>query len=1159
MPHGVGGVDLRLLGDLEVTAPGGRVTPRAAQERLLLAVLAVDRGSPVGRDRLVHVLWPDRAPAGAVNAIQNYVLRLRRALEPTALRVVTAAGGYRLEVPAARVDAEVAEQLVQEGRAAIACGEPARGAAVLGTAVGLWRGPALGEYAHLPFAEAECRRLDELYESACEDRADAELAVGRHRALVGELQVMVERAPLRERRWAQLMLALYRDGRQAEALCAYRTVRATLAEELGIPPGPALAALHEQILRQDPALRPPRAAVTGSGRSGGLAGRTAELRALADRFEAARGGHGCVIAVAGEPGIGKTALLRGFAEAAAGRGAAVLRGRSLEGDWQPAYRAIAEAVDAHLAPLSPAELARAAGPFADALVRLVPGLVRRGLAADPRADPSPDEERIRILDGVAGFLATLSADRPVALLLDDLHWADASTLAMLRHLAHDTGEQRMMIVGVYRSDEAGPLLADALAALRSEVDSTVLRLAGLDRPALRDLLGAVFGVGVSDALVGAIARSTGGNPFFARELLRQLREDGAIRPGPDGLLAGDVAPEAVPEGVRQVLARRRRRLPESADLLLDHAATFDGPFPFATVARVAGLSEGDALDALDVVLAAGLVEPDPAPDRYRFGHALIRHAVLAELNPSRRLRLHRRLAEGLATDRASGSSGIGAGEVAAQYHAGAALPGAGAGVGQAIEAADEAEAAAAHQEAARFLAMAADLAAPNDDRRTALVARLGLARVWAGNFDAAVEAASEAAERLAAGDPPTAAAYLATVASALASADRDEHAWRLAARGLRLTGGRRDAVWATLMVHDLDRRDAADPTFPGITLDHADRREALRILLAEGSLAERPDLARLAVAATYGRRDRIPDTLAADPTVRLLVLGDLRGAVPLIEDAIAAAHDRGRLALESYHRTLLARALAALGRIDDGRSGLAEARALATRSGYSGWGWQRIHDIGTLDAIAHVTDVGWTDVLAQLDEAYAATNGPGRRLEASASACGAKAAARLGRTDEALRRCSRVLPGLRRAPAWAMNHLRTLGDAAETLWLVAGPGPHRHPDVPVLDRIARDTALPADFRFPMMDIHLTLARLAALDGRPAEATRLLDQARTALDERGARPLRAIVDLDAALVASYDGRPAEADDLTASAVAVFEELGMTGWIRRAERPDRVRAR
>jgi hypothetical protein len=133
-----------------------------------------------------------------------------------------------------------------------------------------------------------------------------------------------------------------------------------------------------------------------------------------------------------------------------------------------------------------------------------------------------------------------------------------------------------------------------------------------------------------------------------------------------------------------------------------------------------------------------------------------------------------------------------------------------------------------------------------------------------------------------------------------------------------------------------------------------------------------------------------------------------------------------------------------------------------------------------------------------------------------------------------------------------MNHLRTLSDAVETLWLVAGPGPHHHPDVPVLNRITRDTALPADFRFPMMDIQLTPARLAALDGRPAEAIRLFAQARTALDERGARPLRAIVDHDAALVARHDGRSDQASRLTASSVAVFEELGMTGWIRRAER-------
>ncbi|TWF82242.1 transcriptional regulator [Pseudonocardia hierapolitana] len=1152
------GVELRLLGQLEVCGPGGPVTLGAAKERLLLAVLAVDRGRSVSRDRLIDELYGDHQPRSGVNAVQNYVLRLRRALGATAgLRILTVPGGYRLEAAADRVDADRAERLVAEGRAAAVSGDLDGAATALRSAIGLWRGPALCEFAERPFAEAEARRIDELCECAREDLVDLELAGGGHRRVCGELRVMVAQAPLRERRWAQLMLALHRDGRQADALEAFHACRATLAAELGIAPGPALNELHARILGHDPVLL---AEPGPRGRPAGVArfvGRDSELRRLLDRMYTAAAGCGGLATIVGEPGIGKTRLLREFSDAAARRGATVLRGRCLEGEWQPAFHAFAEAVTGHFGTLSGERAGSAAGPFGEPLARLSPELpVPLGTpdAASP-ARRQPDEERMWLIDGVARFVGGLADHAPVVLALDDLHWADASTLVLLRHLARVVADRRVLIVAAYRADEIGPGLLDVLGAVRTDLDVSSVRLRGLDLPALSAVLDDVAAAPVSAELSSAILTETRGNPFFAREVVRHLAEEGALRAAVDGSLRTDTFPGVVPDGVRQVLARRRARLSTSCASFLAHAAAFDGPFPFAPVVAAAGLGEAAGLAAVDAVLAAGLVEPAAAPERYQFCHALIRHAVLAEVNPSRRLRMHRRLAEALAAAR-SGSSDVTAAEVAAQYHAGRDLPGAEAGVGAALEAAVRADAAAAHDETATFLAMAVDLVPAGDERVPALVARLGAAQAWAGRFDDAVTTAARAADLLASTDgPERAAAYLATVTSALASADGAPHAWRLAAQGLRFAATRRDHVWASLMVHELDRREADDPDAPGTTMDVPERREALRILLADG-VTGRPDLARMAVPATYRRRDLIPDDVANDPIVRLLVLGDIAVALPLLTDAAEAARERGQIALRSYYLTLAARAQITLGDLAGGRATLAGARAVGGAD-RRGWGWQRIHDIGTLDALAHATDVGWTDVLTQLDEAYGAGNKAGHRLEASAIACGAKAAARLGRLDDALRRYRAVLPAIERAPAWAMNYLRTLCDAVETLWIVHGPGRSGHPDLPVLEEALRGKALAADFRFPMMDARLALGRVCALDGRYDEAMRWFAEAGTVLAEQGARPLRAIIDLDASRVAARAGDPRCARELRGAAEHAFSALGMIGWTRRAARaPDRA---
>jgi DNA-binding SARP family transcriptional activator len=215
-------------------------------------LLALRRGEPVSADRLIDVLWGDGLAANPVNALQAQIGQLRRALGAGA--IVTTEAGYALAVGPDDVDVVRFEQLVARGRRLAEAGEMARASAVLDEALGLRRGEPLAEFAYVGFAEAERAQLDELTLVAIETRAGADLVLGRHEQLAGALGAQCRQHPLRERLWELLILALYRVGRQAEALRAYTEVRERLADELGIDPGLALRELQAQILAQDPSL-----------------------------------------------------------------------------------------------------------------------------------------------------------------------------------------------------------------------------------------------------------------------------------------------------------------------------------------------------------------------------------------------------------------------------------------------------------------------------------------------------------------------------------------------------------------------------------------------------------------------------------------------------------------------------------------------------------------------------------------------------------------------------------------------------------------------------------------------------------------------------------------------------------------------------------------
>jgi predicted ATPase/DNA-binding SARP family transcriptional activator len=297
------GLDLRILGPLEAERDGRPLRLGGRKPRLLLALLIVEPGESVAPDRLIEALWPEYDPA-SVARLQVMVSQLRKALgDPGAIAM--RAGGYVLN--ADTVDAARFEALARAGHEALAGGDAARAAATLRAALELWRGPALGDLGAEPFARAAAGRLEELRLGALEDRIEADLALGLQRGLVAEIEGLVAEHPLRERLRGALMLALYRAGRQAEALDAYLAARGTLVDELGVEPGPALRDLHAAILRHDPGLVVERPEVRARRHlpapPTSLVGRREQLDELVELMGRVR-----LVTLTGPGGTGKTRL-----------------------------------------------------------------------------------------------------------------------------------------------------------------------------------------------------------------------------------------------------------------------------------------------------------------------------------------------------------------------------------------------------------------------------------------------------------------------------------------------------------------------------------------------------------------------------------------------------------------------------------------------------------------------------------------------------------------------------------------------------------------------------------------------------------------------------------------------------------------------------------
>ena len=331
-------MEFRILGPLDVTHEGRAVPVAGARQRELLALLLLEAGRVVSADRLMDELWGEHQPAAGAAALRVRLSQLRKTLRAGGDVLVTRPPGYVLLVPRDGLDLWRFERGLDEGERALPT-DPARAHDVLTRALEEWRGAPLVDVAYAPFAQAAVVRLEELRASALELRIEAELALGRHGRLIGELQGLVAEHPLRERLCAQLMTALYRDGRQADALAAYRAARERLIEEIGIEPGPELRTLEARILAQDPALaihdtptaQPARAALAVCTRGSGPA-------AVAERLAAASGIGAVAVALLRDP----TELAAATAELRAAAPGARVAAFTSEATGEDAVRLAAE-------------------------------------------------------------------------------------------------------------------------------------------------------------------------------------------------------------------------------------------------------------------------------------------------------------------------------------------------------------------------------------------------------------------------------------------------------------------------------------------------------------------------------------------------------------------------------------------------------------------------------------------------------------------------------------------------------------------------------------------------------------------------------------------------------------------------------------------------
>ena len=633
-------VAISLFGDVEVRSEHGVTRVPGRKMQALTSLLALAVPGSVSADRLLDEVWGEATLANPLNSLQAHVLNLRRLLGRST--IVRHGSGYSLAVEPEDIDAIHFEHLVDQARRLARDGDLRTAGQAFEAAIALVRGPPLGELRDFAFARNAAVRLEETLVAAHEGLIDAELACGRHVGLVARLDALVLEHPFHERFHAQLMVALYRSGRQADALRAYRQARARLIDELGVEPGAHLRAVEQAVLDQDPALDlqdrdRPRIPVDAVRTDTSFVGRTDELAVLFGDLSEALAGRLRVALLAGEPGAGKTRLADEVAGEAAGRGALVARGRCYAGRGTPGFWPWTQVIQAAVA-AEPAAAREALDRDGTALTAIVPELVSARGAAASHVVADPDTARFILAGAVGRVVMAVAAARPVVVVLDDVQWADVGSLHALVLLADNGYDLPIFVMATVRDVGTGTAveLTSTLADLARRPAVRGLDVRGLDASAVQELVRR-SGTRLDDAASERLFRRTQGNPFFLTETLRLRRADGSL----------DLT--SIPGGVREVVRQRLADLPPATVDVLRTAAVLGVDFDVAILARSVGADVPQVLAVIAPAVEAGFVDDVPTPAAgWRFGHELVRDTIYEQLGAAERPVLHSRAATAIA-------------------------------------------------------------------------------------------------------------------------------------------------------------------------------------------------------------------------------------------------------------------------------------------------------------------------------------------------------------------------------------------------------------------------------------------------------------------------------------------------------------------------------
>jgi DNA-binding CsgD family transcriptional regulator len=855
-------------------------------------------------------------------------------------------------------------------------------------------------------------------------------------------------------------------------------------------------------------------------------GRARELSTLGAALAAARSDSAPVVAIQGEPGIGKTRTVREFAQRARQEDIPVLWGTCFEGGVGKPYAPWAEA------------LGPEGWPDGD-----VPGSAGAGAAT---ASLPPDQSRLLLFEAV---LRTLGASaEPRVLVLDDLHWADRDTLALLRHVVR-FASPRLLMVLVFRSAGLGldHPLAHALGEVWRLRRGEQLALASLSDNEAAELLGSAARRALEPGLVDAILRDSGGNPFFLVELGRELHDRAGLQPGAMGWQR--------PDSIRRAIGLRLAGLSAQGRQMIELASVFTAGFAFAEMEALSGLDEETLLDCLDEALAADLLRPVRA-ERYDFAHALVRHTLYERFSPSRRARLHRRVATVL-EERYDGREAVLAREIARQFYASRTLPGAARGVEFALAAAEHSRAASALGERVTFLGYALELVPASDiAMRGEIAAQLAIVQAEAtmlADAPAALERALALLEEADAGpDAMADVVYRAVAALQDALADQDKLDG-LIARGLQALGEARGLTWARLKLLERPRERVAagaldaqrwlgfDPEAVRIARELGDESDYGRSL-------EHLDPWQPSELVAVARRVRT----WSDPLARLRgldvavqSLSCLHGVTPetdeLAIEYAALAEATGSLPALALASTYRCAVLAATGDLARAAARYADARALAERIPLAGRLRAAVALVGEV-ASADITP-DWADVAERMS-AHAAR--PEQvlwfRLALAASACRALVKARRGGEAQGL--LADVVAGISNGAPWDYGHNCAVCLAGEAVADLGRADLAAQVLGPCLELIEQQVG-----NYLMTSSELTAARLLRTLGRDEDALPHFARAREDLDRRRQPALRAIVDYEEGTLRARLGASG-ADVLVGRATAQFAALGMQRWIRAA---------